>query len=444
MEQDTLFAVVDACEDVAGERVKGGAPRLRRADRSQLEWRTVDLDASLAADHEARAIWQLVSRLDLGKYLEDVRANEGVAGRPATDPAILLSLWLYAASEGVGSARELARLCKSHDAYRWICGGVEVNYHTLSDFRVGHEKALDELFTQMLGVMAADELITLSRVAQDGTRVRASAGASSFRREQRLEQWLTVARKQVEHVKRLADDPTVTVRERKARERAARERMARVEQAAAELEKIQASKTDEADRRKARASVSDPEARVMKMPDGGFRPAYNIQFASTTEEKVIVGVAVSNVGSDAGEVKPMLEQQQERLGEKPREVLVDGGYAPRQTVDQLAQDPACTKVTLYGPVPEPKDPTRDRYTPRKGDSAPVAEWRQRMGTEEAKAIYKQRASTAEWVNACIKCRQGLQLGVRGLRKVRQVVLLAALAHNVWRFIALTGGAAGLL
>ena len=335
-------------------------------------------------------------------------------------------------------------MCKRHDAYRWICGGVEVNYHTLSDFRVGHERALDELFTQMLGVMAAGDLVTLSRVAQDGTRVRASAGAASFRREQRLEQWLSVAREQVEHVKRLADDPTVTVRERKARERAARERTARLEQAAAELQKIQASKSDEADRRKARASVTDPEARVMKMPDGGFRPAYNVQFASTTEERVIVGVAVSNVGSDAGEVKPMLEQQQERLGEKPSEVLVDGGYAPRQTVDELARDPASTEVTLYAPVPEPKDPTRDRYTPREGDSAPVAQWRQRMGTEEAKAIYKQRASTAEWVNASIKCRQALQLGVRGLGKVRQVVLLAALAHNVCRYMALAGNAAAVV
>lgn len=442
MEQDALFEVVAACGDAQRKTTTGGAPRLRRANRSQLEWRTVDLDAVLAMDHPARAIWQLVSQLDLSAYTEGIRATEGVAGRPATDPAILLSLWLYATSEGVGSARELDDLCQRHDAYRWICGGVEMNYHTLSDFRVRHERALDEVFTQLLGVLASAELLTLSRVAQDGTRVRASAGAASFRRQQRLEQWLVVARKQVEHVKQLADDPTVTVRERKARERAARERLMRLDQAAAELQRIQASKAT-AERGQARASVTDPEARVMKMADGGFRPAYNLQFVTTTAEKVIVGVSVSNVGSDAGEVKPMLEQQERRLNERPAEVLVDGGYGPRTTVDQLANDAACAAVTLYAPVPEPKDPTRDRHTPRAGDSAPVAQWRQRMGTEEAKSIYKERASTAEWVNACIKCRQALRLTVRGLRKVTQVALLAALSHNVCRYIALTAGVPGI-
>lgn len=441
MEQGTLFEVGEASAAVAREEADRGAPRLRRANRSQIELRPLDLESLLPPDHEARAIWKLVSRLDLDGFLKDVRACQGVAGRPATDPAILLTVWLYAYSQGVGSAREVAELCKRHDAYRWICGGVEMNYHTLSDFRVVHGQALDELLTQVLGVMAADGLVTLSRVAQDGTRVRASAGAASFRREERLQQWLVVAREQVEAVKKLAEDGTVMVRERQAAERAARERSERLDQAIEELKKIQASKATAEERRKVRVSVTDPEARVMKMPDGGFRPGYNVQFASTTVEKVIVGVEVTNLGSDCGETKPMLEQIEHRLGEKPKDVLVDGGYAPCQTVDELAQDPGCTQVTLYAPVPTPKDPTRDRYLPRAGDSAQVAAWRERMGTEPAKEIYKERAATAEWVNAMVKGKQHFELKVRGLSKVRQVAILAALAHNVLRWIALASGAA---
>lgn len=443
MVQEALFEIGEASAGVASEGAEYGAPRLRRADRRQIELRPLDLESLLPPDHEARAIWALVSRLDLRAFLKDIRSCEGVAGRPATDPAILLTLWLYASSQGVGSAREVAELCKRHDAYRWICGGVETNYHTLSDFRVSHEQALDALLTQILAVLAADGLVSLSRVAQDGTRVRASAGAGSFRREERLQQWLVVAREQVEEVKKLADDPTVTSRERKAKERAARERNERLEQAVDELKRIQATKATAEEQRKVRVSSTDPEARVMKMGDGGFRPAYNIQVASTTVEKVIVGVEVTNLGSDCNETKPMLEQIAQRLGAKPDEVLVDGGYAPRQTVDELAQDASTAQVTLYAPVPIPKDPTRDRYAPRQGDSPPVAAWRERMGTAPAKEIYKDRAATAEWVNATLKCKQAFEVGVRGLRKVRQLAILAAIAHNALRWIALASHSGGV-
>lgn len=222
MEQEALFEIGEASAEVASGSAECGAPRLRRADRRQIELRPLDLESLLAPDHEARAIWALVSRLDLSGFLKDIRSCQGVAGRPATDPAILLTLWLYASSQGVGAARELAELCQRHDAYRWICGGVATNYHTLGDFRVSHDQGLDALLTQILGVMAADGLVSLARVAQDGTRVRASAGAGSFRREERLEQWLVLAREQVAEVKKLADDSTVTSRERKVSERAAR------------------------------------------------------------------------------------------------------------------------------------------------------------------------------------------------------------------------------
>ena len=251
-----------------------------------------------------------------------------------------------------------------------------------------------------------------------------------------------MAREQVRAVKQLADDPSVSSRERKAKERAARERSARLEQALAELKTMQATKRTAEEQRQVRVSSSDPQARVMKMADGGFRPAYNVQFASTTVEKVIVGVAVTNVGSDSNETKPMLDQIEQRLGMKPTELLVDGGYAPRQTVDVLAQEPSTAGVTVYAPVQVPKDTTRDRYTPRPGDSAPVAAWRQRMGTDEAKTIYKERAATAEWINASVKDGQRFTIGVTGRRKVRQLAILAALTHNVLRWIALSSSIAG--
>ena len=231
-------------------------PRLRCANRAQLLLRPVDLDATLPADHQARTIWEFVERMDLTKFLDAIEAREGEPGRDATDPKILITLWLYATSEGIGSARELARLCEMHDAYRWICGGVSMNYHTLSDFRVEHGEAVDALLTEVLGVMMQAGLVTLSRVAQDGTRVRASAGNSSFRREPRLREFLVAAKEQVEHAKKLADDPTVTAREAAARQRAAREREARIRKALEELPKArEAKRADE--KAEARVSTTD-------------------------------------------------------------------------------------------------------------------------------------------------------------------------------------------
>jgi transposase len=408
------------------------APRLKRADRAQLLLRPVDLDATLRADHEARSLWGLVERLDLRGFMKGIRAREGVPGQSTIDPAILVTLWLYATSRGIGSARELDRLCKEHDAYRWICGGVSVNYHTLADFRVEHQEALDKLFTQVLAVMMKEGLVTLSRVAQDGTRVRASAGADSFRREPKLNEFLAAARAQVEHVKELSDDASVTRREAAARERAARERKQRLERALQELPKVRESKASEEEKAEARASTTDPEARVMKMPDGGFRPAYNIQFSTTTEEKVIVGVAATNIGSDKSELGPMLEQIEERMGRRPKEALVDGGYVKLEQIEAAAEK----GTTTYAPVPVKKGQAPD-HSAKPKDSAAVAEWRQRMGTEEAKATYKGRCETAELVNAAAKERFGMtKFRVRGLNKILCIGLWTALTYNLLRWISL--------
>lgn len=390
------------------------------------------VDALLAADHRARVIWSAVEKLDLARFYAAIQARGSSPGRPAIDPRILVALWLYATSEGVGSARELARLCEAHDAYRWICGGVSVNHHTLSDFRVGQLEALDELMTQVLAVLMRRGLVRLERVAQDGMRVRASAGAASFRREASLHKCLAAARQQVEHVKQQADqpDPQRSARERAAAERAAGEREERVKRALEELPKARAAKGTPKEKEEARVSTTDPQARVMKMGDGGFRPAFNVQLATDTKSRVIVGVQVSNAGSDMGQTDPMLEEIERRAHGKPQELLVDGGFTRLESIQKADEQ----GVKVYAPVQRPRSEAIDPYQPKPTDPPGVAAWRRRMGLPEAKAIYKERAATAETVNADLRVWRGLdRMGVRGSGKVLCVALWAAIAYNLMRW-----------
>jgi len=327
-----------------------------------------------------------------------------------------------------------ARLTQAHDAYRWICGGVAVNYHTLSDFRSAHGEALDGLLTDSVAALLSVGAVTLKRVAQDGTRVRASAGAASFRRGATLEACLEEARTQVERLKgQIEDDPGApTRRQQAARERAARERQERLERALKRLPEMAEIKAKQGKKREeARVSTTDAEATVMKMGDGGFRPAYNAQFATDTETQVIVGVEAASVGTDMAQLSPMVEQVGERCGQYPQEWLVDGGYPAHEQIEQAAEH-----TTLYAPVPKPKDPGADPYLAKDNDSEAVGAWRERMGSEEAKAIYKERAATAECVNALARERGLTRLRVRGTAKVRCVLVLHALAHNLMRTLAL--------
>ncbi len=429
-------AVPPAAPPPAADPKRGA--RLRRADRAQTVWGRIDLDAQVPEDHPARAIWAVVGRLDLKAFYAGIEARDDVAGAPAIDPEILLALWVYATSEGEGSAREIWRLTRMHAAYRWICGGVEVGYHTLSDFRSRRGGGLDELITQVLGLLMKQDLVDLSRVAQDGTRVRASAGAASFRRERTLTELMQEARTHLEAVTREAADPALGARRAAARKRGAQQRLERLEAALRQIPEVtETKKRSGAKDATARVSTTDPDARVMKMGDGGFRPAFNVQFATTADEaRVIVGVEVGNRGSDAGRSIPMLDQIEQRTGVRPAELLVDGGYAQHEAIDRAAE----RQVTVYAPVPEPRtgDP-RDPHTPREDDSEAVAAWRRRMGTEEAKGIYKQRAATAETVNADAKGHRGLDsLPLRGLRKALGSASLVALTYNVLRLITLRG------
>ena len=344
--------------------------------------------------------------------------------------------------DGVGSGREVARLSQDHDAYRWICGGVSVNYHALNDFRAGNEALMEELLTDNVAALAAAGAISLERVAQDGMRVRADAGAASFRRQASLQEHLSEAGALVQTTKQQAQaDPGQAQRKAQAAKlRAAQEREERIRAALEQLPEVAAAKKRNGGKaEEARASTTDADARVMKMGDGGFRPAFNVQFATTCEEQVIVGVAVLNAGSDMAQLAPMVEQVEQRLGQSPGQWLVDGGFPAHEQIDAVAH-----RTEVYAPVPEPRpkkdaqgnEVQRDKHEPKPADSEALAQWRQRMAQPEAREIYKQRAATAECVNAQARNRGLLRMPVRGLARVRCVVGLFVLAHNLMRIARL--------
>jgi transposase len=445
MDEKLLFELPegDSPRECGVRTPRVGRRRMRCAVRNQIEFQQCSLDELLAEDHQARIVWSYVEQLDLSSIYSEIQAVEGGPGHPSADPRILFALWLYATLRGVGSARELKRLCEEHVAYRWICGGVSMNYHSLSDFRTRHPDVLDGLLTESVASLLDQELVTLDRVAQDGVKVRASAGAASFRRKESLQKLLKEAEQQVELLRAelQADPGAASQRRRAAQHRAAEERAKRIRRAAEQLPEIEAGKKAK-DREKARASTSDPDARVMKMADGGFRPAYNVQLATATDSQVITGVTVVQSGGDQGQMAPMVEQHEQRYGQRPREILVDGGFVKKDDIDQLS--PPQGGTTVYAPVMESKDPNRNAHEPRDDDSGAVAAWRCRMATDEAKEIYKERASTAECVNAQARNRGLQQFLVRGLQKVRAVALWYALAHNLMRAIALRAQAAEAL
>jgi transposase len=428
-------AMSPASEEPAG----GGRPRLRCAERSQVEFRAFAWNDLLPEDHQARIVWDYAQSVDLSPLYASIGSVEGHAGHPPADPRILFALWLYATLRGIGSARELARRCDvrlGEVAFLWICGNVTVNHHTLSDFRVAQVDLQDRVLTESIAVLRQEGLVTLERVAQDGMKVRASAGAASFRREPTLQEHYQEAQAQIEALKQeLESDPgAAKSRQQAARERAARERAQRLAQALEQLPLVREQKQGEEAKQQARVSTTDPEARVMKMADGGFRPAFNVQLETDTQTQLIAGVDVTNSGGDQGKLAPMIEQHVQRYGAAPDEALVDGGFAKKD--DITAVSPPHGTTTVYAPVQKSKKEDVDPHAPREGDSPAVKGWRARMATDEAKEIYKERAATAECVNADFRNHGFLQVRVRGRPKVLAVVLWYALAHNLMRAAAL--------
>jgi len=406
------------------------AVRLREPDRKQMILHPTDIDGLIEPEHAARAIWRVLEKMDLGRFCEGIRAREGSAGRDANDPRMLLTLWLYAISQGVNSAREIERLCQMHAAYRWICGGVTVNYHSLSDFRSAHPEALDELMSQVLATLMERGLIKLYRVAQDGMRVRASAGAASFRRKARLKACLKAARQHIRQLAADAADPAqVSARSQAAQNRAAVEREQRLEQALEQLEELSQRRAQAKNHpqraSQPRASSTDPEARVMKMANGGFNPAYNVQLATDTDSRMVVAVRVTNAGSDSQQLAPMLAEIERRTGQLPQH-LADRGYLNFSSFEQAANK----GVELFVPLRAHRGYV-DPYLPQASDSPALAQLRQRMGAAEGQQIYQARAATAEPVNADLRTRRGLdRLLVRGIAKVLTGALWSALTYNL--------------
>jgi transposase len=485
----------------AGEETRP-QPRLRTVDRGQMVLRPTNVEQLIEADHPARAIWEIVGQQNLDGYYGAIEAVEGVAGRSAWDPRILISLWIYAYTEAVSSAREISRLCHYHPAYQWLTGLQEINYHTLSDFRVEHDPALNELFIQILGVLSYEGLISLERVMHDGTKVKACAADRSFRREGTLQKHLEAARQQVEAM----GDPRSEERNEclaQARERAAREKQQRLEAALEQLQQLQAEARSKK-QKPPRVSTTDPEARIMKQPDGGFAPSYNVQISSDAKADLIVGIGVSQAANDTAELPPAVERVKANLGEAPQQVVVDSGFVNQETIGAMEAQ----GIDMIGPMPDhasqmagalqkrgvapeffPQAFTYDaerncyvcpagrdlafesqeksegsaRYRYRakladcrsclsKGQCCPqsqkrslvrteespeVRRHREKMASESAREIYKQRSQIAEFPNAWIKEKFGLrQFRLRGLIKVTMEAMWAAIAYNLSQWIRL--------
>jgi transposase len=320
------------------------APRLASIDRSQLLLHSIDVERLIDEGHCARAIWQLIGRLNLGRYYAEIAAVEGHAGRDHTPPQLLISLWLYAYSQGVSSAREVARRCAFEPGFQWLCGLQPISHRTLSGFRSDHKEALDNLFVQVVGMLSAEGLITMQRVTLDGTKIKANASGNTFRRKDKLEAHLALAREQVQKMNEQAAEEEKTAKRRaSAKRRAARQRVSRFETAFREVERLQAKHRD-SDQYVARASGTDPEAHVMRNGEGGTVPSYNVQLVTDTTRGLVVNVEATTDAIDYRQLEPALQRCKEALGQLPKQLVADGDYTNHASV----QGAAASGVDFYG------------------------------------------------------------------------------------------------
>ena len=473
---------------------------IRYVNREQMSWRAVDVERLIEQDHQARAIWEMVGRLDVSRFYEAIASSAEEGGRPAIDPQLLISLWVYAYSRGIGAAREVARRCDYDPAFQWLTGMEGVNYHTLADFRVQKAEELDELFSNLLGVLSAKGLITLEEVMQDGTKIKAGASSGSFHREKTLREHLERARQQVQALQDPLAESAANRQQQAARERAAQEKQERLEEALVELEKLREVKKTVAEKREARVSTSDPQARVMKQASGGFAPSYNAQISTDARQGFIVDAEITQVGNDYQQLLPAAERIEQRWKRKPGRMVADAGYTSGENIQGLAEK----GIDFVGSLADDASKARrnakrldarrfiyeaeeDRYlcpagqtlryqghwvrggvthykyqaaaaecapcalraeccganqkhgrsVERKQENAALGAFREKMASEKAQAIYRRRAPVAEFVHAWIKTKLGLrQFHVRGLRKVGAEMLWACLTYNLQQWIRL--------
>jgi len=486
-------------EPMEDRKPAAAAKRLKRIDRSQVCWGAIDVERLIEADHPARGIWAMVMQLDLKELEDQIQSVEGRAGQSSFDPRMLMALWIYSYSEGVGSARELSRMCEYEPGCQWLTAKAEVNYHTLADFRAEHKKELDRIFTQVLGLLSAEGLIEMKRIAHDGTKIKAHASSKSFHRRKRLREHLQMARKHVEAMSK-PETAELTARMIEARKRASRDKQQRLEDALKELEQIQQTRPDEQD---LRVSETDPQARVMKQSDGGFAPSYNVQISTDAAHGIIVGVDVTQAGNDCDQLMDAVQRVKDNTGETPEQVLVDGGYTMKNAnIEAMAEQ----GIDLNGPVVEnnpevslrqrgiqpafypdkfrydettdtfrcPADKTLQRIgkhqregrveysyrasatecqscpfqdqccpktSPRRvvriQHSPAVQAFRDKMATAEARQLYRTRAQIAEFPHAWLKEKLGLrQFRLRGRVKVGAEALWVCLTYNIQQWLRL--------
>ena len=403
----------------------------------------MSLEQMVPENHFVRTVVRFVESLDLSELYEAIKAKDGHAGRTPIDPRILFSIWLFATLEGETSGRRISTLTERDTIYMYLCGGVSVNYHTICDFRVDHADLLERVLTDSIAALHCTGLIRLETIAQDGMRVRASAGTGSFRREDSLKEAQQKAKEYLQQLNENdSNDDDTRPGQQAARQRAAEEKVERIDEACAQMEELKV-RHEKRNRHKSakdrtsdpRASTTDPDARRMKMGDNGFRPAFNVQFASDAAAMVIVGVDVTNEGTDSGQLEPMYENVCERYDVTPENYLADGGFRSKAGVNALGSN----GTKFFGPLPNEKKQLaagEDPYSARGGENALFTAYRQRMGTDEAKEMYRRRAAAAEFPNA--NCRNlGLhQFRIRGLLKAKAQSLWHAIAYNFRRFCSL--------
>ena len=406
-----------------------------------MEMHLASLEQLLPADHRARVVWQYVESIDTEPLYEKFKPTDLENGRPVIAPEILLALWLLATLDSISSAREVDRRCETDIAYMWLRGGVSVNYHTISDFRSENPQFFDKMLTDSVTSMMDQGFVTLKMIGQDGMRVRASAGNSSFRRKNKLKQLYLAAKRHVERLRDESDDESKGGKKNAGRQaaakRAAEERAERIRRSLQEVEALseQKEKRQKGDGENARCSTTDPEARRMKMGDGGFRPAYDFQFVTDGDARVIVHVDVNNSGSDRGKMAPLHQKVVDQYGVIPQRQLVDSAFATRGDVAQLEQAGTAVYSTVKGEAKK-KAAGEDPYAPDPNDSPEYAKFRERMSHDESQEIYKRRPSIAEYPNAECRNRGCRLLRVRGLERVKSVALLYANTFNLLRMINL--------
>jgi transposase len=473
---------------------------VKPVNRQQMSWKSVDVEQLIDADHRARIIWELVGRLDRTQFYECIQSTKEEGGRPAYEPQLLISLWVYGYTLGIGSAREIERRCEWDPAFQWLTGLEVVNYHTLADFRVQRKEELDQLFTHLLAVLSQEGLVSLEQVTLDGTKIGASASQKSFHREKTLQEQVELARQRVQEMEADAEQGEVKERMVKAQQRARREKQERLESALKELEKVREQKKGEKEKKEARASSSDPEARIMKLSDGGFAPSYNTQISTDARHGMIVDVEVTQAGNDYEQLLPALERAEERMQKKPQQMVVDAGFVSRENVEGMAEKavdllgaladdaakahrngsrfgseqfayeagedryrcPAGNYLAYEGKQQKdgqtyykykakaaacrdcalrmqccPENKKHGRSVVRSEESVAMIAFRKKMESEEAKVQYRVRGPVAEFRNCWIKSKLGLwTFHVRGLARAQAEALWVCLTHNLQHWMRL--------